>query len=98
MTKPVYDVKILTSVLAKKSHCFKPGLLFNSLEKVTVRLYPEVKRIKDTFLKLGLSDALMSGSGPAVFSIVSSRNDALRLAKIMKKREKSWRIFAVKTV
>ncbi len=98
LTKPVCDVKILTSALAKKNPFFKPGLLFNSLEKVTIGLYPEVKRIKDTLLKLGLSGALMSGSGPAVFTIVPSGKDALRIAKIIGNKNKGWRVFVVKTV
>lgn len=98
LTKPKQDVKILTSVLAKKTPTFKQGLLFNSLEQVTTRLYPEVKRIKNTLLMMGLSCVLMSGSGPAVFAIVDSGKDALRLVKIIKDREKSWRVFVVKTV
>lgn len=101
LTKPTSNVKLLTSVLAKKSYSYsllKPGLLFNSLEQVTIRLYPEVKRIKDTLLQLGLDCVLMSGSGPAVFAIVSSFKNASKLAKIMEKREKSWRVFVVKTV
>jgi 4-diphosphocytidyl-2-C-methyl-D-erythritol kinase len=112
LTKPLGNVKLLTSVLAKKSHCsegrglvsdsqshtLKPGLLFNSLEQVTIRLYPEVKRIKDTLLQLGLDCVLMSGSGPAVFAIVSSLKNALKLAKILRKRERTWQVFVVKTV
>lgn len=98
LTKPVYDVKILTSALAKKSSFFRPGLLFNSLEQVTISLYPEVKRVKDALLKLGLSCVAMSGSGPAVFAIVSSGKEAFRLAKVIRKKYNSWRVFTVSTV
>lgn len=100
LTKHGHNVKLIASVLAEKScsYSIKPGLLFNSLEQVTIRLYPEVKRIKDTFLQLGLDSVLMSGSGPAVFAIASSSKNALKLAKIMEKKERSWRVFVVKTV
>lgn len=101
LTKPLCNVKLLTSVLAKKSHEYsslKPGLLFNSLEQVTIRLYPEVKRIKDTLLQLGLDCVLMSGSGSAVFAIASSFKNASKLAKILRKREKTWQVFVVETV
>ncbi len=90
LTKPVCNVKLITSV--------KPDLLFNSLEQVTIRLYPEVKRIKETLLHFGLDCVLMSGSGPAVFAITSSFENASELAKILRKREESWRVFVVKTV
>ena len=49
-------------------------------------------------LQLGLDHVLMSGSGPAVFAITSSFENASELAKILKKREESWRVFVVKTV
>jgi len=98
LTKPIQDVNILTSELVKKGPPFSPGLLFNSLEFVTLRLYPEVKRIKETFKDLGLKNVLMSGSGPAVFAIVSSRVQALDLAKRVKKINKSWRVFVVSTI
>ncbi|MFA5287494.1 MAG: 4-(cytidine 5'-diphospho)-2-C-methyl-D-erythritol kinase [Candidatus Omnitrophota bacterium] len=90
LTKPPGNVKLITSV--------KPYLLFNSLEQVTIRLYPEVRRIKDAFSQLGLDRVLMSGSGPAVFAITSSFKNASRLAKILQKRERPWRVFVVKTV
>ena len=101
LTKPAGNVKLLTSVMAKKSRSyslFKPGLLFNSLEEVTLRLYPEVKRVKNTFLQLGLNSVLMSGSGSAVFALASSFKNASKLAKILRKKEKTWQVFVVETV
>ncbi|MCX5706544.1 MAG: hypothetical protein NTW13_02585, partial [Candidatus Omnitrophica bacterium] len=98
LTKPRYDVKILTSVLAKKNlSLIESGHLFNSLEQVTIRLYPEVKRIKEKLAGLGLNKILMSGSGPAVFAIVSSGKEALSLSRKIKREERSWAVFAVST-
>jgi 4-diphosphocytidyl-2-C-methyl-D-erythritol kinase len=90
------DVKI--SLLAKKK-----GLplirkaLFNSLEAVSVRLYPQIRQIKTALLELGVQVVLMSGSGPAVFGLVSSRKEALSLRRQLKKKC-SWQVYTVRTI
>ena len=98
LTKSCSSVKILTSALAKNNLFRNSGLLFNSLEQVTLKLYPEVKRIKDSLASLGLSNILMSGSGPAVVALVSSREKAAVLAQKIKKERKAWLTWVVKTV
>jgi len=40
---------------------------------------------------------LMSGSGPAVFGIVSSRKEAVSLCGRLKDQHRSWQVFAVRT-
>ena len=72
------------------------GILFNRLEGVTFRRYPEVKKIKDGFKKHGLNKVLMSGSGSAVFGIVKSRKEGLRAAKFFK-GFKGLRVFVIAT-
>ncbi len=98
LTKPVANVKILTSVLYKKDNISKPGFLFNSLEQVTLKLYPEVIRIKETLAGLGLKSALMSGSGPAVFAPLSSEKKAIALVEKVNREGRPWFAFAVQTV
>lgn len=98
LTKPVSNVKILTSVLVRKNPVFKPGLLFNSLEEATFKLYPEVKRVKEKLAALGISLALMSGSGSSVFAPVSSGKKAAALVKRIKREGRQWLAFAVSTV
>lgn len=98
LTKLPHNVKIIISKLTKKKFLFEPGLLFNSLEPVTLKLYPEVRRIKEKLKRLGLKNILMSGSGGAVFAIVPSAEEAAALAKRLKKEGSPWRIFAVSTV
>ncbi|MBS4198009.1 4-(cytidine 5'-diphospho)-2-C-methyl-D-erythritol kinase [Lederbergia citri] len=44
--------------------------LGNSLEKVTLEMYPEVLHIKEQMQKFGADAVLMSGSGPTVFGLV----------------------------
>ncbi|MFB5763038.1 4-(cytidine 5'-diphospho)-2-C-methyl-D-erythritol kinase [Paenibacillus medicaginis] len=45
--------------------------LGNVLEDVTLKLYPEVQRLKESMVRLGADGVLMSGSGPTVFGLVS---------------------------
>jgi 4-diphosphocytidyl-2-C-methyl-D-erythritol kinase len=98
LTRPRYDVKILTSTLAKYPSILSSGWLFNSLEAVTERKYPEVSRIKSSFKNLRPNNALlMSGSGPTVFSLARSRQEALLLKKVIQTRHKSWEVFLAGT-
>lgn len=59
-----------------------PGIcesLGNVLEEVTIPMHPEVGQIKDSMLRLGADGALMSGSGPTVFSLVQRESKLSRL-------------------
>ena len=98
LTKPASNAKILTSALVKRDFIFKPGLLFNSLEQVTLKLYPEVRRAKQALAALGLRAMLMSGSGPAVFALLPSGKRSAALIKKIKRERKTWLVFAVNTV
>ncbi len=98
LTEAPYDVKILPSALLKRDLAKAGKTLFNSLETVTAGLYCEVKRIRERLAKMGLERILMSGSGPAVFGITSSRKEAVGLARQLSKESKSWQVFVTKTV
>jgi 4-diphosphocytidyl-2-C-methyl-D-erythritol kinase len=50
--------------------------LENDLESVTSVKFPILARIKETLLDAGAEGALMTGSGPSVFGVFSSRNQA----------------------
>lgn len=51
----------------------------NVLEDVTLKLYPEVQRIKDIMKQMGAPGVLMSGSGPTVYSLVENYSKAKRI-------------------
>ncbi len=51
----------------------------NVLEEVTLQLYPEVKQLKDAFMRLGADGVLMSGSGPTVFGLVLKESKVTRI-------------------
>lgn len=50
--------------------------LGNSLEKVTMPLYPEVEKLKNTMSNTGVDAALMSGSGPTIYGFVQKERQA----------------------
>lgn len=93
LTTAKLDVKILTSLRGKDAS----GLLFNGLEEVSGRVYPQIKRAKERLLNLGLERVLMSGSGPALFAIVPSRKAGLSLVKKISRLDKSWRVYLSST-
>ena len=97
LTSPPRGVKILTSALKESDLSLIAKSLLNSLERVTSGLYPEVARIKERFICLGLKAVLMSGSGPAVFAIVPSRKEAVSLCRQLKEENKFWQVFASQT-
>ncbi|WP_248929106.1 4-(cytidine 5'-diphospho)-2-C-methyl-D-erythritol kinase [Paenibacillus hamazuiensis] len=53
--------------------------LGNVLEEVTIKLYPEVRQLKDVMQRLGADGVLMSGSGPTVFGLVSKESKVARI-------------------
>lgn len=97
LTTPGYNVKILTSALKKKDLFLVNNTLFNNLEEAAIKLYPCINRVKKKLGELGVKAILMSGSGPSVFGIVSSRKEAVNLSVKLKK-EQFWRIFIARTL
>jgi len=97
LTKPGYNVRILNLALRKNDLSLIGKALFNDLERITTKLYPEVKRIKKRLADLGLGAILMSGSGPAVFAIVSSGKEAVSLSRQLKQEGRPWRIYVART-
>lgn len=53
--------------------------LGNMLEQVTLRMYPEVERIKACMERLGADGVQMSGSGPTVFGLVKKESKVHRI-------------------
>ena len=72
-------------------------MLFNRLEEVTLKEYSAVRQVKERLKAVGLSRVLMSGSGSAVFAIVSSRKEGLRAARAFENFKK-LKVFVVSTL
>ena len=99
-TKWVYENFPLTSssnpyILARDRNMGKmlqdsfPGFiekLGNDLEAVTIKRYPEIAAIKKELKMAGAAASLMSGSGPTVFGLFLTEDDAQRSFKQLSKK------------
>jgi 4-diphosphocytidyl-2-C-methyl-D-erythritol kinase len=74
------DVGELLAVAASGSADALGAALFNDLEGPVGRRHPEVIESKAVFMEAGALGAIMSGSGPAVAALSSSRAEAERLS------------------
>ncbi len=97
LTSVIPDVTMLLSAL-QAGDFPNSGPLFNNLEPVTIRLYPEVGVIKDKLLALGARYVQMSGSGSSVFSVAGSCAEAKRLRRRLGTQKGSLRAFVVRTI
>ncbi len=70
------DIDAMVTSIKDKNLKKMAQLMENVLEKVTVSEYPIIEEIKDTMKRCGALNALMSGSGPTVFGIFESRENA----------------------
>ncbi len=71
--------------------------LKNDFESSVFSFAPEIKRVKETLLKLGAVKALLSGSGASVFGLFDTEETRQTAQKAFKV-EKTWRSFAVATI
>ena len=62
------------------------GSMGNVLEQVMLEEHPVLQRIKDVMLMSGALNAMMSGSGPTVFGIFTSRGRARAAAARLKRQ------------
>ncbi len=60
--------------------------LGNTLEDVTLKMHPEILKIKNKLISLGALNSLMSGSGPSVFAIFDDKEKLENSYKIMKQK------------
>lgn len=73
------------------------GFLCNDLEQVTVEKLPEINAIKKALLDLGARGTLMSGSGPTVFGLFETLQEASEAFQGLE-HEPRWDTFLVKSL
>ncbi len=71
--------------------------LKNDLFLTACWLRPQLKEIDALFERLGVAQRLMSGSGPTMFSIHKSKGEAERIARLLRKRRPSAKVFVCHT-
>ncbi len=72
-------------------------VLKNDFEESVFDAHPEIRRVKETLLKLGAVNAAMSGSGASVFAIFDKQETRQTTIKALD-QESTWRKFAVATI
>lgn len=90
-------VKIIKTALCGKDFLQLNRALQNSLEPVARGIYPQIKKARKLLSDSGVKVIMMSGSGPAVFGLVSSRKEAYTVVKQLNKLV-SWDVFVARTV
>lgn len=80
LTREEYDF----IVKSLNRHAFTiPAILENDLEKVTAASFPVIRNIKKSLMDAGAEGALMTGSGPSVFGVFPSQNQAVLAKKLL---------------
>ncbi|MFC1594045.1 4-(cytidine 5'-diphospho)-2-C-methyl-D-erythritol kinase [Candidatus Omnitrophota bacterium] len=97
LTKSRDNANMLIHALDRHNLPMAQRYVFNALEKPAVRLCPSISMIKRTLSSLGVEVCALSGSGPAVFGIVNSRKEAMRICRAVKAKQKQWQVFGVRT-
>jgi 4-diphosphocytidyl-2-C-methyl-D-erythritol kinase len=98
LTRTPSDVKLILLALNRQKPESLSSCLFNSLEAVTTDLYPQVRAAKQALADSGIKTILMTGSGSAVFGIVSSRKEAAAFSRRLKAKNRFLQIFVASTV
>lgn len=70
--------------------------VFNSLEDVSMKLCPEVAKVKEMMKKDGFKIVLMTGSGSCVFALTT--NYTLALSKYLKYEHKGYEVYLTRTL
>lgn len=70
--------------------------LFNSLEYAVFKMHPELKQYKEKLIKLGCYNALMTGSGSAIFGIARNEQHANEVKEALK--DENLDVWALKTL
>lgn len=70
--------------------------VFNSLEDVSMKLCPEVAKVKEMMKKDGFKIVLMTGSGSCVFALTT--NYTFALSKYLKYEHKGYEVYLTRTL
>jgi 4-diphosphocytidyl-2-C-methyl-D-erythritol kinase len=81
LTKVNRTVKLICNLLEGRDKSSLCKWLCNDLEEPAFRLRPSLQKLLHRFRKLGVSASGMSGSGPTLFAILTSRKEAVLIAK-----------------
>ncbi len=95
LTNPSYNVSILIRYLKSNDILNLSHVLKNDLEETVLKIKPSLSNLKKQLVSLKATAAMVSGSGPAVFGITTTRQKAFYIKEILAKRFS--RVFIVTT-
>lgn len=98
LTKITRAVRILCTFLNRGDIVQAGKLLQNDLEPSAYHLRPSIQKKVNRFRSLGIQAARMSGSGPTVFAILSSRRKAESLVRKLQRHKPSEKMIVCHTV
>lgn len=86
LTNDVNKVDNITLFIraVEKAELRKSKEILNDLEAVTIKSFPVIANIKDRLIGEGAIFSLMSGSGPTVFGIFNSAEEAMDASEVFK--------------
>lgn len=87
------DIDGMIAALQKNDLDGVCGLFGNVLESVTINAYPIIADIKQKMIEMGAKNSLMSGSGPTVFGIFNSKDEAYSCANALKESGLAKQVF-----
>ncbi|MDE6530202.1 MAG: 4-(cytidine 5'-diphospho)-2-C-methyl-D-erythritol kinase [Lachnospiraceae bacterium] len=80
------DTEQILAAMQRKDLEEMTELLGNVLESVTIEKYPLIRELKDAMLETGAVGSLMSGSGPTVFGVFDTMENAVEAEKRMRQK------------
>lgn len=96
LTSNSKDINILPILLKEGRIADLGSCLYNDLETVVFKEYPDILEIKRKLVNLGAVGALVSGSGSSVFGLFLQPEPAREAVERLKKRE--WQVFLAETI
>lgn len=91
LTRISQGVKMISNFLERGEIDRADRLLVNDLSASAERIQPSLKKVRERLRGLQLGSFQMSGSGPTLFSIFSSRRDALQALRRLQGRQRKPR-------
>ena len=76
LTSVPFGTKVFLQDLTRRQRGGGRMRLFNRLEEITLRVYPQLRRVADLMRKAGCEQVGMTGSGSAFFAACASRKEA----------------------
>lgn len=96
LTKRSDNVSIFLRHLRRADVAQTGYRLVNDLERVVLLLFPHLKKLKQRLKSLDTKGVMVSGSGPCVFAVVETQQQAKDIQRILSRRFS--RVFVAKTL